>query len=79
MVIYNYNLLLIGSRNQVIKWMHFYCLKAVENYKDAFKLIYITKIDCFDSCLYFYCINNRINPLTILIDLSRVPLITEEG
>ena len=59
--------------------MYFYCLKAAKNYKDVFKLIYITEINCFNSCLYFYCINNRINPLAILVNLSRVPLITKKG
>jgi hypothetical protein len=78
-VIRDCNLLLTGSRNQVIKWMHSYRLKAVENYKDAFKLIYITEMDHFDSHLYFYCVDNRINPLTISVDLNKVPLIAEEG
>ena len=36
------------------------------------------EIDRFNSCLYFYYINNGINPLTVLVDLSRVPLITKE-
>jgi hypothetical protein len=59
--------------------MYSYCLKAVRNYKDAFKLIYATKKKCFNSYLYFYYINNRINPLTIIVDLSRVPPIVIEG
>jgi hypothetical protein len=59
--------------------MHSYRLKAVENYKDAFKLMHITEINCFNSRSYFYCIDNGINPLTVLVDLSRVPLIAEEG
>ena len=59
--------------------MYFYRLKAVKNYKDIFKLIYTTEIDHFNSCLYFYCINNGINPLTISVDPNRVSLITEEG
>ena len=59
--------------------MHSYRLKAAENYKDIFKLIYITEIDRFNNYSYFYCINNRINPLTILVDLNRVPLITKKG
>ena len=58
--------------------MHSYRLKAAENYKDAFKLIYAIKMDCFNSHLYFYYVNNRINPLTVLIDPSRVPLIAEK-
>ena len=59
--------------------MYFYCLKAVKSYKDAFQLIYATKIGRFNSRLYFYYINNRINPLTITVDLSRVSLIIIEG
>ena len=59
--------------------MHSYRLKAVENYKDTFKLIYATEMDCFNSCLYFYCVDNGIDPLTVLVNLSRVPLITEKG
>ena len=59
--------------------MHSYCLRAIKNYKDAFKLIYTTKIERFNSRSYFYCVNNRINPLTITVDLSRVPLVIIEG
>ena len=59
--------------------MHSYCLRAVENYKDAFQLIHATEMERFDSCLYFYCINNRINPLTIAVDLNKVPPIVAEG
>ena len=33
----------------------------------------------FNSYLYFYYINNRINPLTIVVDLSRVPPIIVKG
>ena len=33
----------------------------------------------FNSRLYFYCVNNRINPLTVAVDLSRVPPIIVEG
>ena len=58
--------------------MHFYCFRAVENYKDAFKLIYITKIERFNSHFYFYYINNGIDPLTIVIDLSKLPLVITE-
>ena len=36
------------------------------------------EIDCFNSHLYFYYINNRINPLTILVDLNRVPPIAKK-
>ena len=38
-----------------------------------------TKIERFNSRLYFYCINNRIDPLTIAVDLSRVPPVIAEG
>ena len=33
----------------------------------------------FNSRLYFYCVNNRINPLTVTVDLSRVPPIIIKG
>ena len=58
--------------------MHSYRLKAVKNYKDAFKLIHVTKKKRFNSRLYFYYINNRINPLVVAVDLSRVPLVIIE-
>ena len=59
--------------------MHSYYLKAIENYKDAFKLMRATEKKRFNSRLYFYYINNRINPLVVAVDLSRVPLIIIEG
>ena len=59
--------------------MHSYYLKAVKNYKDAFKLMYITKKKHFNSRLYFYCINNGIDSLAVAVDLSRVPPIIIEG
>ena len=37
------------------------------------------KIERFNSHLYFYYVNNRINPLTIAVDLSRVLPIVVEG
>ena len=37
------------------------------------------EIECFNSYLYIYCINNGINPLAVIVDLSRVPPIIEEG
>jgi hypothetical protein len=58
--------------------MHSYCLRAIKNYKEAFQLIRITKIERFNSRLYFYYVNNRINPLTVAVDLSRVPPIVVE-
>ena len=59
--------------------MHFYRYKAIENYKNMFKLIYTTKKKHFNSHLYFYYINNRINPLIVVVDLSRVHPIIIEG
>ena len=59
--------------------MHFYSFRAVKNYKDAFKLIYITKMEYFNSRSYFYCINNKINPLTITVDLSKLPPVIIKG
>ena len=59
--------------------MHSYCLRAIKNYKDAFQLIHVTKIKCFNSCLYFYYVNNRINPLAVVVDPSKVPPIIIEG
>ena len=59
--------------------MHSYYFRAVKNYKDAFQLIYTAEIERFNSRLYFYYINNRINPLTIAVNLSRVPPIVVEG
>ena len=59
--------------------MHSYYLKAVKNYKDAFQLIYATKVERFNSRSYFYCVNNRIEPLTITVDPSRVPPIIIKG
>ena len=59
--------------------MHSYCLKATKNYRDVFKLIHATEIEHFNSHLYFYCINNRIDPLAVIVDLSQVPPIIKEG
>ena len=50
--------------------MDSYCLKAVKNYKNVFQLIYLVKKEHFNSRSYFYYINNRINPLTVSVDLS---------
>ena len=38
-----------------------------------------TKIERFNSRLYFYYVNSGINPLIIAVDLSRVPPIIIEG
>ena len=38
-----------------------------------------TKIERFNSRSYFYCVNSRINPLTIMVDLSRLPPVIIEG
>ena len=59
--------------------MHSYRLRAVKNYKDAFKLMRITKIERFNSRSYFYYVDNRINPLIVTVDLSRLPLVIIEG
>jgi hypothetical protein len=59
--------------------MHSYRLKAVKNYKDIFKLMRVTKMERFNSRSYFYYVDNRINPLTITVDLSRLPLVIIEG
>ena len=59
--------------------MHSYYLRAVKNYKDAFKLMRATEMERFDSRSYFYYIDSGINPLTITVDLSRLPLVIAEG
>ena len=59
--------------------MYSYRLKAAENYKDIFKLMRATKKKRFNSRLYFYYVNNKINPLTVVVDLSRMPPIIIEG
>jgi len=38
-----------------------------------------TKMERFNSRLYFYYINNRINPLTVAVDLNKVSLIIIKG
>jgi len=37
------------------------------------------KIKGFNSYLYFYCINNRINSLTIIVNLNEIPFIIKKG
>jgi len=37
------------------------------------------EIKHFNSCLYFYYINNKINPLAITVNLNKIPLIIKEG
>ena len=59
--------------------MYSYCLRAVKNYKDVFKLIYVTKMERFNSRSYFYCVDSRIDPLTVTVDLSRLPLVIAKG
>jgi len=39
----------------------------------------MAKMERFNSRLYFYYINNRIDSLTITVDLSGVPPIIAEG
>jgi len=41
--------------------------------------MHIIKIKHFNSCLYFYYVNNRINFLTIAVNLNKVPFIVIEG
>ena len=50
--------------------MDSYRLKAVKNYKDTFQLICLAEKEHFNSYLYFYYINNGINPLTVSMNLS---------
>jgi len=38
-----------------------------------------TKMERFNSCLYFYCVNYRINPLTIVVKLSIMPSVIIKG
>jgi len=59
--------------------MHSYRLRAVENYKDIFQLMYATEMERFNSRSYFYCINNGIDLLTIAVDLSKVSPVIVEG
>ena len=59
--------------------MYSYYFRAVKNYKDAFQLMRATKIERFNSRLYFYYINYRINPLTVTVDLSIIPPVIAEG
>ena len=59
--------------------MHSYRYKAIKNYKDAFKLMRATEKKRFNSRSYFYCVNNGINPLVVVVDPSRVPPIVVEG
>ena len=39
----------------------------------------VTKMECFNSRSYFYCVNNGINPLTVIVDLSRLLPVIVEG
>ena len=59
--------------------MYSYRLRAIKNYKDAFKLMRATKMERFNSRSYFYYVDSRINSLTIKVDLSRLPLVIIEG
>jgi len=62
-----------------MKWIYFYYFKATKNNKNIFKLMHAAEIKRFNNYLYFYYINNRINPLTITVDLSKIPPIIKEG
>ena len=59
--------------------MYFYYLKAVKNYKEIFQFIRATEMERFNGRLYFYCVNNGINPSAVPVDLSKVPFIITEG
>jgi len=59
--------------------MYSYCFKAIKNYKNIFKLMRAVEIKRFNSYLYFYCINYKINLLTVTVDLNRVSPIIKEG
>lgn len=59
--------------------MHSYRLRAIKNYKDAFKLMRVTEMERFDSCSYFYCVDNGIDPSTVTVDPSRLPPVVAEG
>jgi len=59
--------------------MYFYYFKAAKNYKDIFKLIRAAEIKRFNNYLYFYYINNRINSLTVIVNLNKIPFIIKEG
>jgi len=39
----------------------------------------VAEIKRFNNYLYFYCIDNKINLLTITVNLNRVPFIIKEG
>jgi len=39
----------------------------------------VAKIKHFNNYLYFYCINNKINPLTVIVDLNKILSIIKEG
>ena len=59
--------------------MHSYRLRAIKNYKDAFRLIHAIEIQRFNNRSYFYYVNNGIDPLAVTVDLNRVPPIITEG
>jgi len=59
--------------------MYSYYFKAAKNYKDIFKLIRAAEIKRFNSYLYFYYINNKINLLIVTVNLNRISFIIKEG
>ena len=59
--------------------MYFFYFKAAKNYKNIFKLMHVAEIKHFNSCLYLYYINNRINFLIIMVDLNKVFFIVKKG
>jgi len=58
--------------------MYSYCFRAAKNYKNIFKLMRAAEIKRFNSYLYFYYINNRINPLTVTVNLNKILFIIKE-
>ena len=39
----------------------------------------VSKMERFNSCSYFYYVDSGINPLTVTVDLSRLPPVVIEG
>ena len=58
--------------------MYLYYFKAAKNYKNIFKLMCVVEIKHFNNCLYFYYINNKINSLTIIVDLNKCLLLLKK-
>jgi len=41
--------------------------------------MHATEMEHFNSCLYFYCVDNGINSSTVAVDLSKMPPIIAKG